>query len=82
VLDAVVETDPVKEHQGGLRLVLAGEDATVVRQDLLRRAVTLEGEQQGVTDRAGRRTLDQVGAHAVATVVIDAGHAADRRAVR
>ena len=29
VLDAVVETDPVKEHGGGLGLVFAGEDATI-----------------------------------------------------
>src|ERR1700722_14468454 len=81
VLDAVVETDPVKEHGGGLGLVFAGEDTTVVRQDLLRWAVTLEGEQQSVTDRAGRGPLDQLSTHAVAAVVIDAGHAADRRAV-
>ena len=82
VLDAVVEADPVKEHGGGLGVVLASEDATIVRQDLLGWAVTLEGEEERVTDRAGGRALDQVGTHAVTAVVIDAGHAADRRAVR
>jgi hypothetical protein len=29
VLDGVVETDPVKEHGGGLGLVFAGEDTTI-----------------------------------------------------
>ncbi len=46
--DAVVQTDAIEGHVGGLAAEPAGEDLAIVGEDLLRDAIGVEGFQQRI----------------------------------
>src|SRR5664280_2366972 len=73
VLDPVVVADPVEEHRSRSRAESGREDLAIVREDLVRGAVLLQSEGEGVTDRLGRRPAHDAGADAVSTGIVDAG---------
>jgi hypothetical protein len=73
VADAVLVADPVKQHHRRLAAELAGEDLTVIRQDLIGDAVLTQSVHQRIADRTSRRSHHQPRADAEARMVVDAG---------
>ena len=79
--DAVVQTDPIEQHGGGLSGEPAGEDLAVVRKDLLGHPVARQALDECVTHGPRGRPNDQLGDHAEPRVVIDPGDDLALRAV-
>ena len=62
-------------------LVFSREDATIVRQNLLGHALTLQRQVQRVTDRLDGGACDELRTHTEPRVVVDPGHAVQRGAI-
>ena len=71
--DPVVVADPVEQHDCWLLSVFSGENLAVVSEDRLGNPMSIKRLQQPVAHRLGGGPQDQLGQHAEAGGVIDAG---------